>query len=102
MHFNIDLVLYDKVQRKTVCVLDTKYKDQENPSAHDLEQAVAYATAKNCYYAALVYPKSTHLPFVGLVGERVVVKRLSFDIDGDFEKTGQRFMADLLDWMEGL
>ena len=56
--FVIDLVLSERDGRVSVprAVLDTKYKYPLSPSQDDIEQAIAYATAKQTSEAILIYP----------------------------------------------
>ena len=48
LEFIVDLVLYDAVEDRPLCVLDTKYKRPKTPAAGDIEQVVAYAVSKQC------------------------------------------------------
>jgi len=56
LHFDIDLVLYDGNSGDPICVLDTKYKNAQGPAPSDIAQVVAYASAKKCTKAILIYP----------------------------------------------
>jgi 5-methylcytosine-specific restriction enzyme subunit McrC len=56
LSFQIDIVLGDKISGQVLTVLDTKYKRSSQPSAEDVAQVVAYAQAKGCREAVLVYP----------------------------------------------
>ncbi|MEO5931017.1 MAG: restriction endonuclease [Candidatus Kapaibacterium sp.] len=64
----IDLVLSDLASGNAIAVLDTKYKNADYPSPDDLQQVVAYAVAKNCRRAVLIYPTMPKRPFNGLYG----------------------------------
>ncbi len=47
LQFEIDLVIED-AQDQTRYVLNTKYKDADKPDNADVNQIIAYATAKGC------------------------------------------------------
>lgn len=64
----IDLVLSRADSGEAVAVLDTKYKDARQPAPDDLQQIVAYAVAKNCRCAVLIYPTMPATPFNGKYG----------------------------------
>lgn len=93
--FTIDLVIYRQDGLEAVCVLDTKYKATSTPSAQDLQQVLAYAEAKGCRDAVLVYPSAGLQPFEVQVGE-VRVRTLAFDLGKDLEGSGLRFLEELL------
>ena len=92
--FKIDLVLYEASTGNPLCVLDTKYKKPDSPSANDIEQIVAYAAAKQCNEAILVYPGYLANPLHSRVGQ-INVHSLTFSLDGDLESAGQLFLTDL-------
>lgn len=92
VRFEIDLVLYNQ-KGKTLCVLDTKYKKEWNQS--DINQIRTYAGVKQCNYAVLIYPESPSRQLNTFIG-RVKVQSLTFSLDGDFEKTGEIFLNELL------
>lgn len=80
----IDLVLSDALTGSAVAVLDTKYKAADQPSADDLQQVVAYAVAKNCRRAVLIYPTMPSRPFNGRYGASdVEVMTTYVSVDGD-------------------
>lgn len=95
--FDIDLVLYDMASGTVRCVLDTKYKAPDTPSTADIGQVMAYATAKDCDEAVLIYPTQLPSPLDVFVGEKqkIHVRSLVFALDGDLEATGQRFVDAL-------
>jgi 5-methylcytosine-specific restriction enzyme subunit McrC len=93
--FAIDLVLYRQDGLEAVCVLDTKYKASLTPSSEDVRQVVAYAAAKRCREAVLVYPSFQTRPFETQVGE-IRVRSLAFDLGQDLERAGQSFKDELL------
>jgi len=95
LHFNIDLVLYDLKLDQALCVLDTKYKTTRTPSADDVAQVVAYAEAKGCHEALLVYPTSEIEPLDERVGN-IRVRSVSFSLDGDLEMAGNEFLRGVL------
>ena len=75
-------------------MLDTKYKPVDRPATEDLEQIVAYAQAKGCPEAILVYPIALPAPFTERVGD-IRVRSLAFALGGDLEASGQGFLASL-------
>lgn len=95
LEFCIDLVINRQDVLKTAFVLDTKYKASAVPSAADVQQVVAYATAKGCREAVLVYPSSRVRPFEAQVG-KIRVRSLTFDLSGDLRTAGDRFKEELL------
>jgi 5-methylcytosine-specific restriction enzyme subunit McrC len=95
MEFSIDLVIYHRSTGKPLCVLDTKYKNARLPSTLDVQQVVAYAEAKGCREAVLVYPSSEARPFEARVGE-IRVRSLVFDLSGHLEEAGRRFLGAIL------
>jgi 5-methylcytosine-specific restriction enzyme subunit McrC len=96
LYFRIDLVLYDANSDLAIGVLDTKYKGSNKPSSDDIAQVVAYANAKGCKEAFLIYPKTLPLTLDEMVGN-VHVRSLSFALDSDLEEAGQVFLNDLLE-----
>ncbi len=93
LHFDIDLVLYQAGRAKWV--LDTKYKTESGPSTADIAQVVAYAQAKGCREAVLVYPARPARPLDSQVGD-IRVRSLTFALDGDLEAGGRSFLQALL------
>jgi 5-methylcytosine-specific restriction enzyme subunit McrC len=93
LHFEIDLVLYDPAGRPR-CVLDTKYKMTGKPASDDISQVVAYAEAKGCREAILVYPTTLAQPLAIKVGN-IQVRSLTFALDGDLEAAGRSFLASI-------
>jgi 5-methylcytosine-specific restriction enzyme subunit McrC len=65
------------------------------PSPTDLHQIVAYALAKGCGTAVLIYPGELPHPFRGRFGtSTVLVQTLSFELEGDLDASGNRFLQD--------
>ncbi len=93
-YFNIDLVLTDLNTGETRYILDTKYKLPDAGKSADIEQIVAYAVAKNCEQAVLVYPMPLAEPLAVRVGN-VSVRSLTFDLTNDLEQAGQNFLWEL-------
>lgn len=93
-HFEIDLVLCHASSGEPVCVLDTKYK-ADKPHIDDIAQVVAYAGAKGCKQAILIYPTAIEPVLNGKVGD-VHVRSLTFGLDEDLEACGQAFSGRLL------
>ena len=58
MRFEIDIEILHLPSGRTVAVLDTKYKNRF-PQSADVQQAIAYAEARNCHHAFLVYPQGS-------------------------------------------
>ena len=81
---------------RTCFVLDTKYKSPDKPSSEDIMQVVAYAEAKNCRNAGLVYPVSLPVPIAGFWGRDIHVESLAFQLDEDLDEAGQRLLQRLL------
>ena len=89
--FVVDMVIYDAESGAPLAVLDTKYKSPgAAPSAADLAQVVAYATAKQATEAILIYPGAAAHPFDERIGP-VRVRALPFVLDGDVDVAGRRF-----------
>lgn len=93
-HFNIDLVLYEVRTGYARCVIDTKYRPSGS-TPEDLAQVVAYATAKSCREAILVYPALLSQSINVTIGD-IHVRSLTFQLDGDLERAGQVFVQELL------
>ncbi|MCB0114675.1 MAG: hypothetical protein KDD84_11315, partial [Caldilineaceae bacterium] len=83
--FVVDMVVYNAETGAPRAVLDTKYKAAgAGPSAADLAQVVAYATAKQATEAILVYPTAPTRPFDERIGP-VRVRALPFVLDGGLD-----------------
>lgn len=96
LHFEIDLVLYDADRPGAArCILDTKYKSSPVPATEDIAQVVAYAQAKRCREAILVYPAALARPLDSQIGD-IRVRSLTFSLEGELEEAGRRFLAGLL------
>jgi 5-methylcytosine-specific restriction enzyme subunit McrC len=93
--FRIDLLVKDASTGAPQIVLDTKYKAAEYPSSEDVQQIVAYAQAKGCKDAVLVYPSAAAQPLRGSASD-IRVRSLAFALDRDLETAGNRFLEDLL------
>jgi 5-methylcytosine-specific restriction enzyme subunit McrC len=93
--FTIDLVLYARHKAAAYCVLDTKYKTPQAPSAEDIAQVLAYAQAKGAPEAALIYPVELARPLDQQIGG-VRVRSLSFALDGDLDQAGECLLAALV------
>jgi 5-methylcytosine-specific restriction enzyme subunit McrC len=94
--FNIDIVLYDSVTTKAICVIDTKYKTTGSPSPADIAQVITYSEVKESSNAVLVYPKKLTKSIDGKIGDSRI-RDLTFLLDGDLEENGQKFLNELLD-----
>ena len=95
IYFDIDLVLQDVATGVAKYVLDTKYKVPTAPASSDIAQVVAYAEAKGCQEAILVYPMPLVEPLDIRVG-RIRIRSLTFSLAGDLEQAGYKFLQDLL------
>ena len=91
-HFEIDLVLSDRHTGQTLCVLDTKYKEEVNNP--DIFQITAYATAKHCTQAVLIYPQNISLPQQP-IGQDVQIHYLTFDLNQRLDQSGEQFWQSL-------
>jgi 5-methylcytosine-specific restriction enzyme subunit McrC len=99
LQFIIDLVLWDRRARKPVCVLDTKYKREEDGTAtDDVAQVMAYAATQGCKRAVLIYPAGQPEPLTRLGHD---VRRGVFELSGNLESAGQAFKKDLLQFVAG-
>ncbi|NMG06089.1 restriction endonuclease [Brasilonema sp. UFV-L1] len=96
LYFDIDLVLYDLATGMVRYVLDTKYKAASKPATADINQMVAYAEAKGCQEAILIYPMPLAEPLNIKIG-RIRIRSLTFSLAGDLEQAGYRFLQDLLE-----
>jgi len=97
LSINIDLVLYDAEKQEVRCVLDTKYKiPGGTPDNSDINQVVAYAIAKGCSEAILIYPAHLAKSFDVDWGP-IRVRSLAFDLSGDLEEAGLHLMEEILD-----
>ncbi|MBD2450542.1 restriction endonuclease [Nostoc sp. FACHB-152] len=95
LYFDIDLILYDMATGLARYVLDTKYKAASKPTTADINQMVAYAEAKGCQEAILIYPVPLAEPLNIKVGN-IQIRSLTFSLVGDLEQAGYRFLQDLL------
>ena len=99
VRFEIDIEILHLPSGRTVAVLDTKYKNQGFPQSADVQQAIAYAEARNCHHAFLVYPQELESPFRGELKNHTV-ETLAFPLDGDLDAAGERFLEQLLTRLE--
>ncbi len=91
----IDLVLYEADNRQPRWVLDTKYKVPNKPSNEDIYQVVAYARAKQCREAILIYPTVLPQP-LDIRWADIRVRSLTFALSGSLAEAGQSFWQTLL------
>lgn len=96
LYLDIDLVLYDMATGIARYVLDTKYKAASKPATADINQMVAYAEAKGCQKAILIYPAPLTEPLNIKIGS-IQIRSLTFSLAGDLEQAGYRFLQDLLE-----
>jgi 5-methylcytosine-specific restriction enzyme subunit McrC len=97
LKFKIDLVIYEQSTGTAQYILDTKYKSSSKPSAEDVAQAIAYATAKNCQEAILIYPVDLSNPIDEWVGDDrpLHLQSLTFSTHGNLKKQGEKFLNHL-------
>jgi 5-methylcytosine-specific restriction enzyme subunit McrC len=96
LNIQIDLVLSNTETGETLAVMDTKYKKPDKPSASDVEQVVAYASAQGCDEAVLIYPAPLPTPVDARFGEGGIrVRSLTFGLDGDLDEAGYRLLQQL-------
>ncbi len=92
--FRIDLVINDAVTGKTVCVLDTKYKDSPKPEESDICQVHTYAARMDTRKAYLIYPTVTTRLETAI--DDITVRSIVFDISQDPDKAGLVFLHELM------
>jgi 5-methylcytosine-specific restriction enzyme subunit McrC len=95
VEFQIDLSIEDKSTGKTLCVLDTKYKNANRVSPEDVAQIVTYAEIKGTQDGVLVFPERAD-SFLDTVVGSIRVRALAFDISQHPEDAGWGFLKDLL------
>jgi 5-methylcytosine-specific restriction enzyme subunit McrC len=93
-HFEVDLTLYEAATDRTLAVIDTKYKAAARPATEDVAQVVAYAEARRCAEAVLVYPVMPAHSLDAMVGD-IHVRTLAFLIEGDLDAAGRHLIAQL-------
>lgn len=96
----IDITIEDTNAGRTCFVIDTKYKVPDQPSTSDIEQVIAYAEAKNCSNAALIYPKSLSKHIKGMWGSEIHVESFTFPLDGDLDEGGKQVLHHLTQRMD--
>jgi len=94
LRFEIDLVLYHIGSNTPRFILDTKYKTPDAPTTDDISQVVAYAEAKGCQNAILIYPTPLPYPLDETIGN-IRVRSLTFNLDNDLEQAGQNLLKSL-------
>lgn len=98
VRFVIDLVIADAITGEARYVLDTKYKAPDGPAADDIQQVVAYAEARHCEEAILVYPTPLPNPLDTRVGD-IRVRTLAFPLDGNLEEAGQALLNEIFGYV---
>lgn len=99
--FRIDIVLRDAFTGDPFAIADTKYKiPAGSPDSSDVAQVVAYAEAKGCSEAFLVYPADIETPLDDRIGN-IRVRSVSFSLDGDLERNGKDLLLKLLSARDG-
>ncbi len=95
LHFEIDLALYQTGNADPRFILDTKYKTPDSPANDDIYQVVAYAEAKGCRKAILIYPTPLTRPLDETIGQ-IHVRSLAFSLDQNLNRAGWDFLDTLL------
>ncbi|MEI6444373.1 MAG: restriction endonuclease [Nostocales cyanobacterium ELA583] len=96
IYFQTDLILYETTNFSPKYILDTKYKNHQNPSSDDVGQVLAYAASKNSPEAVLVYPTELNNPFNQYIGEiKIRVRSLTFSLNNNLEDAGNEFLKQL-------
>jgi 5-methylcytosine-specific restriction enzyme subunit McrC len=93
--FEIDLVIEDN-EGNARYVLDTKYKTAAKPDNADINQIIAYATAKNCPNAILIYPAPLSRP-LNIHLDNIHIRTLTFSLTDELEAAGQSFLSTLFE-----
>lgn len=94
----VDLVLRD-ASGQVRAVLDTKFKDSDEPGPADLHQVVFYATGLGCSAAFLIYPRP--IPKLSLQVGQVSISAIGFDLSTNLEDAGARFRDEVLSAING-
>ena len=94
INFRIDMSIFDRISQSCAFVMDTKYKIG-GPKTEDIEQVSAYAEAKGCTEAILVYPECHGNQLDGRVG-RIRVRSATFSLSDDPEHAGRKFIEESL------
>jgi len=101
LNIEIDILLIDENTNKSIAVLDTKYKKDEQPSEADIYQLAFYASELQVHRGMLVYPSSTAVPFHIRHGKDMLLENLVFDLSAPLEEAGQVFRNELLERLGG-
>lgn len=75
---DIDITIEDIESGRTALIWDTKYKAATQAAPADIQQVVAYAEAKGCSKAVLVYPVPLGKAISGYWGTNIHVESLAF------------------------
>jgi 5-methylcytosine-specific restriction enzyme subunit McrC len=95
LRFVLDLVLRDSATSMPRCILDTKYKPDSTPESDDIAQVVAYAAARDCHDAVLIYPSLPDHPIDISVGT-IRVRSAAFALSDTIEEAGQALLRQIL------
>jgi hypothetical protein len=88
------IVLRDAQNGANLAVLDTKYKNVDEPSMQDIQQAAFYANEMGVNRAFLIYPSPSTAPLWVRNGD-VTIQTLVFDLARPLEEAGQAFLVEL-------
>lgn len=91
----IDLLICDHMTEKTLYVLDTKYKNPQQPANSDIYQITTYATSQNCHHAILIYPQPLEIAIDRDMGNNINLRTLTFSLADNLEIAGQTFIQNL-------
>lgn len=91
LRLEMDMVLCEVHSNKTLCVLDTKYKNSSCVDPKDYFQVCTYAENIGCHESVLIYPMNLQNP-LDVRPRNIRVRGLIFDIGQDIESSGSEFM----------
>lgn len=91
----IDLLICDRITGKTLYVLDTKYKNPQQPANSDIYQITTYATSQHCPRAILIYPQPLKIGIDRDMGNKINLRTLTFSLEDNLEIAGQTFLQNL-------
>jgi len=95
LSFEADIVIYEAKTDKAKYIIDTKYKAPDMPATSDIAQVRAYAEAKGCKEAVLLYPINLTSELDTMIGD-IRIRSMVFSLEGNLEENGQSFLNNLL------
>jgi 5-methylcytosine-specific restriction enzyme subunit McrC len=93
----MDALIYRREPWTVHWLVDLKYKRDREPKNGDLFQLTAYAAAKGCKEAVLVYPGRARTAKLTVGVSGIQVRVLNFPLDGDLDQAGNQFMRALIE-----